>query len=88
MLSFPMQYKSTDMVIKGPGTVELIFTPEDGSGSQPQKHLVYKFEGKSADGGVAMSMYNTDEVIGTSFKRGQEEEELNSSLHCRHFHSA
>ncbi len=50
------------MVISGPGTVELVFTPADGSTSQPERHLVYKFEGKSADGGVAMSMYNTDEV--------------------------
>lgn len=58
----PLQYKSTDMVVSGPGTVELVFTPADGSTSQPERHLVYKFEGKSADGGVAMSMYNTDEV--------------------------
>lgn len=61
--AFGDQYKSTDMVVSGPGTVELVFTPADGSTSQPERHLVYKFEGKSADGGVAMSMYNTDESI-------------------------
>ena len=50
------------MVVNGPGTVEMVFTPADGSSSQPQKLTVFKFEGKSADGGVALSMYNTDEV--------------------------
>jgi len=50
------------MVVKGPGVVELVFTPADGSSSQPQRHVIFKFEGKAADGGVALGMYNTDEV--------------------------
>ena len=50
------------MVIKGPGTVEMIFTPADGSNGQPEKHVIFNFTGSSAAGGVTLGMYNTDEV--------------------------
>jgi len=51
------QYKATDFVTKGKGTVTIKFTPDDGS--EPQEYKVFHFEGD----GVAMSMYNTDESI-------------------------
>jgi isocitrate dehydrogenase len=55
--AFGDQYKATDTVIKGKGKLTMTFTPEEGS---PQTWEVYNFEGH---GGVAMSMYNTDESI-------------------------
>lgn len=51
------QYKATDFVVKGPGTVTITYTPEDGSA--PIEMQVAKFE----NGGVAMGMYNFDESI-------------------------
>lgn len=51
------QYKATDFVVKGPGTVTITFTPEDGSA--PVEMQVAKF----TDGGVAMGMYNFDDSI-------------------------
>jgi len=56
--AFGDQYKATDTVIKGRGTLKMSFIPE-GDG-EAQEWTVYNFEGK---GGVAMSMYNTDESI-------------------------
>jgi len=50
------QYRSTDFVAPGPGKLQLVYTPKDGSA--PTTLDVYDFKGK----GVAMSMYNTDEV--------------------------
>lgn len=55
--AFGDQYRATDFVTKGKGTLTLSFTPDDGS--TPQVEEVYHFEGD----GVAMSMYNTDESI-------------------------
>ncbi|MCH8547179.1 MAG: NADP-dependent isocitrate dehydrogenase, partial [Cryomorphaceae bacterium] len=55
--AFGDQYRATDTVIEGKGKLTMTFTPEDGS--EPQTFEVYNFEG----GGVAMSMYNTDESI-------------------------
>jgi isocitrate dehydrogenase len=52
----PPQYRSTDFVAPGPGKLQLVYTPKDGSA--PTTLNVYDFKGK----GVAMSMYNTDEV--------------------------
>lgn len=52
------QYRATDMVIKGKGRLTVTFTPEDGG--EPETHEVFQFE---EDGGVAMTMYNTDESI-------------------------
>ena len=51
------QYKATDKVIKGKGTLKMTFTPEGGG--ETEEWTVYNFEGD----GVAMSMYNTDESI-------------------------
>ena len=56
--AFGDQYKATDTVIKGKGTLTMSFVPEGGG--EAQEWTVYNFEG---DGGVAMSMYNTDESI-------------------------
>ena len=54
--AFGDQYRSTDFVAPGPGKLQLVFTPVDGS--KPTILDVYDFKGK----GVAMSMYNTDDV--------------------------
>lgn len=54
---YVFQYKATDFVVPGPGKVEMMYTPSDGS--EPVKYLVHSFSG---DGGVAMGMFNTDEV--------------------------
>lgn len=56
--AFGDQYKATDAVIKGKGKLTMSFTPEDGGETKTWE--VYNFEG---EGGVAMSMYNTDESI-------------------------
>ncbi|KAF9993087.1 Isocitrate dehydrogenase [NADP], mitochondrial precursor (Oxalosuccinate decarboxylase), partial [Modicella reniformis] len=53
--AFGDQYKATDLVVNGPGCLELVFTPKDGS--EAKKLLVYDFEGP----GVALGMYNHDE---------------------------
>lgn len=55
--AFGDQYRATDAVVKGKGTLTMTFTPEDGSA--PQEWKVYNFGGD----GVALSMYNTDESI-------------------------
>ncbi|MDX6328627.1 MAG: isocitrate dehydrogenase, partial [Streptomycetaceae bacterium] len=55
--AFGDQYRATDMVVPGEGTLTLTFTPKDGS--QPIEHNVYDFPG----GGVAMGMYNFNKSI-------------------------
>ena len=55
--AFGDQYKATDTVIQGKGKLTMTFTPENG---EEVSWEVYQFEGQ---GGVAMSMYNTDESI-------------------------
>ncbi len=55
--AFGDQYKATDFVTNGKGTLTLTFTPDDGSQEISEK--VYHFEGN----GVAMAMYNTEESI-------------------------
>ena len=55
--AFGDQYKATDLVVPGAGTLELTFTPADGSA--PQKFEVFKFEGP----GVGLAMYNTEASI-------------------------
>ncbi|XP_053554602.1 isocitrate dehydrogenase [NADP] cytoplasmic [Bombina bombina] len=52
------QYRATDFVVPGSGTVEISFTPKDGG--EPIKYVVHKFED---GGGVALGMYNTDQSI-------------------------
>ncbi len=56
--AFGDQYKATDTVIKGKGKLTMSFIPEGGS--ETTEWEVFNFEGA---GGVAMSMYNTDESI-------------------------
>jgi isocitrate dehydrogenase len=51
------QYRATDFVVPGPGTVTISYVPEDGS--EPMEFEVAKFPG----GGVAMGMYNFDDSI-------------------------
>ena len=54
--AFGDQYKATDKVIKGKGTLTMSFTNEAG---ETTTWNVYDFKGD----GVALSMYNTDESI-------------------------
>ena len=51
------QYKATDFVVPGPGTVTISYTPDDGG--EPMQFEVARFPG----GGVAMGMYNFDDSI-------------------------
>ena len=54
--AFGDQYKATDTLIKGKGTLRMTFTNEAG---EVKSWEVFNFEGD----GVAMAMYNTDESI-------------------------
>ena len=51
------QYKATDIVVPGPGKLELTYTPVGGA---PQTYTVFDFKDT---GGVGMAMYNTDKVV-------------------------
>jgi isocitrate dehydrogenase len=51
------QYKATDFVVPGPGTVTITYTPADGGA--PMEMKIADFAG----GGVAMGMYNFDDSI-------------------------
>ncbi|HCK78413.1 MAG TPA: NADP-dependent isocitrate dehydrogenase [Actinobacteria bacterium] len=55
--AFGDQYRATDTVVPGPGSLTLTYTPADGG--QPMELNVYDFPG----GGVAMAMYNLDDSI-------------------------
>src|SRR5512138_2673143 len=55
--AFGDQYKATDFVVPGAGTLTLTYTPKDGS--KPIEHKVFDFPG----GGVALGMYNLDDQI-------------------------
>ncbi len=55
--AFGDQYRATDMVIPGAGTLTLSYTPANGD--DPVELNVYEFPG----GGVAMAMYNLDDSI-------------------------
>ena len=55
--AFGDQYRATDLVVPGPGTLTMTYTPADGS--EPIELNVYDFPG----GGVAMAMYNLDASI-------------------------
>jgi len=52
------QYKATDFVVPGPGTVTISYVPDSDDG-RPIELEVAKFAG----GGVAMAMYNYDDSI-------------------------
>jgi len=62
--AFGDQYRCQDNVMKGPGKVELKYTPDDGS--EPTTQLIHHF--KEKDGGCYLGMFNTQESI-TSFAR-------------------
>jgi isocitrate dehydrogenase len=51
------QYKASDFVVPGPGTVTITYTPKDGG--EPVQTEVAQFTG----GGVALGMYNYDDSI-------------------------
>jgi isocitrate dehydrogenase len=55
--AFGDQYRATDLVVPGEGTLTMTYTPSDGS--EPVELEVYDFPG----GGVALSMYNLDSSI-------------------------
>jgi len=55
--AFGDQYRATDLVVPGEGTLMLSFQPKDGSA--PTELNVFDFPG----GGVAMAMYNLDSSI-------------------------
>jgi isocitrate dehydrogenase len=55
--AFGDQYRATDIVVPGEGSLTLTFTPKDGSA--PMELNVFDFPGA----GVAMAMYNLDDSI-------------------------
>ncbi|KAI4109966.1 MAG: hypothetical protein L6R37_000316 [Teloschistes peruensis] len=55
--AFGDQYRAKDMVVPGPGTLEMVYTAQNG---EPQRIQVYEF---GDGGGVAQTQYNTDESI-------------------------
>ena len=55
--AFGDQYRATDLVVPGEGSLTMTFTPKDGS--EPIELDVYDFPA----GGIAMSMYNLDDSI-------------------------
>ncbi len=55
--AFGDQYRASDLVVPGAGTLTMTYTPKDGS--EPIELDVYDFPG----GGVAMAMYNLDDSI-------------------------
>jgi isocitrate dehydrogenase len=55
--AFGDQYRASDMVVPGEGTLTLTYTPKDGS--EPIELDVYDFPG----GGIALAMYNLDSSI-------------------------
>jgi isocitrate dehydrogenase len=55
--AFGDQYRATDLVVPGEGSLTLTFTPKNGA--RPIELDVYDFPG----GGVAMAMYNLDASI-------------------------
>jgi isocitrate dehydrogenase len=55
--AFGDQYRATDFLVPGAGTLTMTFTPADGG--PPVTHKVYDFK----EPGVAMGMYNLDESI-------------------------
>ncbi|KAJ5682719.1 isocitrate dehydrogenase protein [Penicillium macrosclerotiorum] len=51
------QYKGQDFVVTGPGTLEIVYTPDDG---QPETRIeVFKYKGA----GIAQAQPNTDDSI-------------------------
>jgi len=55
--AFGDQYKATDFLVPGPGTLTMTYTPKDGG--KAIEHKVFDFPSS----GVAMGMYNLDDSI-------------------------
>ncbi|MEI6621496.1 MAG: NADP-dependent isocitrate dehydrogenase [Actinomycetes bacterium] len=55
--AFGDQYRATNILVKGAGSLKMVFTPADGS--EPEEVDVFDFPGS----GVAMAMYNLDDSI-------------------------
>ncbi len=55
--AFGDQYRATDTLVPGEGTLTLTYTPKDGG--EPMELQVYDFPGS----GIAMAMYNLDDSI-------------------------
>ncbi|KAI4187550.1 MAG: hypothetical protein L6R41_002738 [Letrouitia leprolyta] len=55
--AFGDQYRAKDLVAPGRGTLEMVYTPQNG---EPQRIKVFEF---GEEGGVAQTQYNTDESI-------------------------
>ena len=55
--AFGDQYRATDFLVPGKGTLTMTYTPEDGG--EPVEYEVFKFP----SAGVAMGMYNLDDSI-------------------------
>ena len=55
--AFGDQYRATDMVIPGSGTLKITFEPDNGG--ETIERQIFRFPG----GGVALGMYNLDESI-------------------------
>lgn len=55
--AFGDQYRAKDLVVKGPGTLEMVYTPQGG---EPERIKVFNFK---EEGGVAQTQYNTDDSI-------------------------
>jgi isocitrate dehydrogenase len=58
--AFGDQYRATDFVVEGAGTLEIVFRPSDSNKSIERK--VFDFTPETG-GGVALAMYNTDQSI-------------------------
>ena len=56
--AFGDQYRAKDVVINGPGKLEMVFTPKNG---EPARIEVYNFE--QENGGVAQTQYNTTDSV-------------------------
>jgi isocitrate dehydrogenase len=52
------QYRATDFVVPGPGTVNISYVPDDAAAERTEFEVA-RFEG----GGIAMGMYNFDDSI-------------------------
>ena len=55
--AFGDQYRATDFLVPGPGTLTMVFTPEDGGA--PTEYEIFHYPSS----GVAMGMYNLDDSI-------------------------
>jgi isocitrate dehydrogenase len=55
--AFGDQYRATDFLVPGAGTLTMTFTPKDGG--KPIEHKVFEFDAP----GIALGMYNLDEQI-------------------------